>query len=134
MLEINLLGAFWVTKAAQEALRRSGGAIVNTASDAVYSGRTSSAAYACAKAALVQLTRQMALGLAPDVRVNAIAPGYVNSNWQCSFGDKQAQAEQSLPLARVGEPYEYADFIVFLAVGATYLTGETVISSGGGHL
>ncbi|MFO0997800.1 MAG: SDR family oxidoreductase [Alphaproteobacteria bacterium] len=134
ILSVNLLGAFWMTKAAAAALRASEGAVVNTVSDAAFGGGASSLAYACAKTALVRQTELLAKALAPRVRVNGIAPGYVNSNWECSFGDKEAAARERVPLARVGQPEDYAEMIVFFAAGALYMTGEVVIVNGGTRL
>lgn len=73
----------------------------------------------------------MARGLAPLVRVNGIAPGYVNSNWECSFGDMDAAAKATVPLARVGQPEDYAEVIVYLCAGAAYITGEVIPVTGG---
>lgn len=131
ILRVNLMSAFWMTKALAPALRASRGAVVNTVSIAGFGGGGSSAAYATAKAGLAGLTRELARGLAPDVRVNGIAPGYVNSGWECSFGDMDAAARAAVPLARVGQPEEYAELIVFLCAGAAYLTGEVIIAAGG---
>ena len=131
ILSVNLLGPFWMTKAAAPALKASCGSVVNTASISAFGGGASSTAYAAAKAGLVGLTRELARGLAPEVRVNAIAPGIVNSNWQCNFGDTEGRAKQVVPLQRVGQPEDYAEVIAFLAVGATYMTGETLTVSGG---
>jgi NAD(P)-dependent dehydrogenase (short-subunit alcohol dehydrogenase family) len=94
----------------------------------------SSTAYATAKAGLAGLTRELARGLAPAVRVNGIAPGLVNSNWECSFGDIAAMARASVPLARVGEPEDYAEVIVYLCAGASYITGEVIPVTGGTRL
>ena len=80
------------------------------------------------------MTQLLAKSLAPDVRVNGIAPGFVNSNWECSFGDIDEAAERSVPLKRVGQPSDYADAILFLAVGARYMTGETILINGGSKL
>ena len=91
----------------------------------------SSTAYATAKAALVGLTRELARGLAPGGRVNGIAPGLVNSNWECSFGDLDAAARATVPLGRVGEPGDYAEVIVYLCAGASYITGEVIPVTGG---
>lgn len=134
ILSVNLLGAFWATRAAASALRQGDGAVVNTVSDSAFGGGASSLAYACAKTALVRMTQLLAKGLAPDVRVNGIAPGFVNSNWECSFGDIDAAAERSVPLKRVGQPADYAEAILFLAVGARYMTGETILINGGSKL
>lgn len=134
MLRINLLSAFWVTSAVAPALTASGGAVVNTVSVSALGGGASSTAYATAKAGLVGLTRELARGLAPAVRVNGIAPGYVNSNWECSFGDMEAAARSAVPLARVGQPQEYAEVIVYLCAGAAYITGEVLPVTGGSRI
>jgi 3-oxoacyl-[acyl-carrier protein] reductase len=134
ILRINLMSAFWITKTLATELRRARGAVVNTASIAAYGGGASSLAYATAKTALVGLTRELARGLAPDVRVNGIAPGYVNSNWECSFGDINEAARRDVPLGRVGEPQDYADVIAYLCAGAPYVTGEVLAVTGGMRL
>ena len=134
ILRINLLSAFWMTKTLAEALRRANGAVVNTVSVSAFGGGASSTAYATAKAGLAGLTRELARGLAPHVRVNGIAPGYVNSNWECSFGDVEAVAKAEVPLARVGQPEEYAELIVYLCAGASYITGEVVAITGGARI
>jgi 3-oxoacyl-[acyl-carrier protein] reductase len=131
MLRVNLLSAFWMTKALAAALKDSAGAVVNTVSVSAFGGGASSTAYATAKAGLAGLTRELARGLAPAVRVNGIAPGVVNSNWQCSFGDLEALARATVPLARVGEPEDYAELIVYLCAGASYITGEVIPITGG---
>lgn len=131
ILRINLLSAFWMTKALAPDLRASGGAVVNTVSIAALGGGGSSAAYATAKAGLAGLTRELARGLAPVVRVNGIAPSFVNSPWECSFGDIEAAAKATAALARVGEPEDYAEVIVFLCAGASYITGEVIPVTGG---
>ena len=131
ILRVNLMSAFWVTKALAAALTTARGAVVNTVSVAAFGGGGSSAAYATAKAGLAGLTRELARGLAPAVRVNGIAPGYVNSNWECSFGDMDAAASATVPLARVGQTEDYAQVIVYLCVGAAYITGEVIPVTGG---
>jgi len=131
ILRVNLMSAFWTTKALAGALRSSRGVVVNTVSIAAFGGGGSSAAYATAKAGLAGLTRELARGLAPEVRVNGIAPGYVNSGWECSFGDMESAARATVPLARVGQPEDYAELIVFLCAGAAYITGEVIPITGG---
>jgi 3-oxoacyl-[acyl-carrier protein] reductase len=131
ILRINLLSAFWMTKTLAAALTHARGAVVNTVSEAALGGGGSSTAYATAKAGLAGLTRELARGLAPAVRVNGIAPGYVNSNWECSFGDIDAAAKATVPLARVGETQDYAEVIVYLCAGASYITGEVIPVTGG---
>src|SRR5450755_492807 len=131
ILRINLMSAFWMTKTLAAALTAARGAVVNTVSVAALGGGASSTAYATAKAGLAGLTRELARGLAPAVRVNGIAPGYVNSNWECSFGDMDAAAKATVPLARVGQTEDYAEVIVYLCAGASYITGEVIPVAGG---
>ncbi len=134
ILRINLLSAFWMTQALSSVLLESQGCVVNTVSEAAFGGGASSTAYATAKAGLAGLTRELARGLAPKVRVNGIAPGLVNSPWECSFGDTEAYAKQHVPLARVGQPGDYAEVIAYLCAGATYITGEVILVNGGSQL
>lgn len=134
ILRVNLLSAFWTTQALASPLRAARGAVVNTVSVAAFGGGGSSSAYATAKAALAGLTRELARGLAPQVRVNGIAPGYVNSRWECSFGDLERIARDSVPLARVGQPEDYAEVIVYLCAGAAYITGEVIPVTGGSRI
>lgn len=130
ILSVNLLGAFRCTAAAIDSLKRSQGAIVNTASIAGLVGAGSSSAYSASKAALISLTAEHARAFGPDVRVNAIAPGLVQSNWECSFDDQSATANR-IPLKRSGQPEDYAETILFLCAGAGYITGQTIVVDGG---
>lgn len=134
ILRINLMSAFWMTKTLAAALRDAQGAVVNTVSVSAFGGGGSSTAYATAKAGLAGLTRELARGLAPAVRVNGIAPGFVNSNWACSFGDLDAAARATVPLGRVGQPEEYAEVIVYLCAGGSYITGEVIPVTGGSRI
>ncbi|WEX79698.1 SDR family oxidoreductase (plasmid) [Sinorhizobium numidicum] len=135
MLDVNLLSAFWMTKAARTALMESHGAVVNTVSTGAFACTGSSTAYACAKAGLAHLTRHLAKALAPRVRVNGIAPGAVNSPWECSWGlDNEEWARTAVPLQRIGQPEEYAELITYLAAGASYITAQVVIADGGDFL
>ncbi len=134
ILRINLLSAFWMTKTLAAALTAARGAVVNTVSVAAFGGGGSSTAYSTAKAGLAGLTRELARGLAPAVRVNGIAPGYVNSNWECSFGDMDAAAKATVPLGRVGDTGDYAEVIVYLCAGAAYITGEVIPVTGGSRI
>jgi 3-oxoacyl-[acyl-carrier protein] reductase len=131
LVNVNLLGPYRCTRAAADTLRQSHGAIVNTASVSAFGGGGSSSPYCATKAALVAITREWSRALAPEVRVNAIAPGLVESDWMCRFEGTAFDAANEIPLQRPGEPDEYAEFILFLAAGATYMTGQTVIIDGG---
>lgn len=131
----NLVSVFRCTKAAAAALTERQGAVVSTASIAGLGCAGSSLAYSSIKAALINLTKDLARALAPAVRVNAIAPGSVNSSWmvQWSDSDLQRSIDRSL-LKRRGEPEDYAAVILFLAFGTRLMTGQTVAVEAGAML
>ena len=132
LLAVNLLGPFRCTQAAAPYLRKAHGAVVNTASIGAFGGGGSSTPYCVTKAGLVNLTQELARGLAPEVRVNAIAPGLVESDWVCRWDDEAVeQWIQRMPLRRVGTPADYAEVILFLCAGAAYVTGQTITVDGG---
>ncbi|WP_433337498.1 SDR family NAD(P)-dependent oxidoreductase [Spirillospora sp. CA-294931] len=135
ILEVNLTGAFLVAQqaAARMAERRSG-VIVNTASVSGMVGMPGYAAYNVSKAGLIELTKTMALELAPDVRVNAVCPGYVLTPMQRAEYTEQMIAERSaaLPLRRLGDPAEIAALVAYLAAPeAAFITGQCLVIDGG---
>ncbi|HVV94896.1 MAG TPA: SDR family oxidoreductase [Hyphomicrobiales bacterium] len=131
VLATNLVGTFRCTKAAAPALKAAHGAVVNTASIAALGGAGSSMAYSASKAGIANLTRNLARALAPEVRVNAIAPGAVESTWiEWTPEQLKLQVEKSL-LKRVGTPADYADVIVFLAFGTAMITGDMIVVDAG---
>ncbi|MGA8656349.1 MAG: SDR family oxidoreductase [Chthoniobacterales bacterium] len=119
-------------KAAADALRQSGGAIVNTASTAGLNTVGSSIAYGASKAGLINLTKNLARGLAPEVRVNAVAPGVVDTEWTRRWPKeaKQSAADRAV-LKRICIAQDVADVIVFLCVGTSMITGQTIVVDGG---
>ena len=132
IMDVNLLGAYLCARTAAKALKDGGGAIVNTASQAGLTGTGSSLAYAVSKAGLINLTRSLARGLAPEVRVNCIAPGMVDSPWECRFpGYDSPDRGEVVPLKMVGQPSHYAEAMLFFAPGASYVTGQTLLVDGG---
>ena len=132
VLETNLVGPFRCARAAAPWLREARGAVVNTASAAAYGRPGSSTAYAASKAGLVALTQRLAQGLGPEVRVNAIAPGYIRTPWSARFGERwERLSVERTALARAGEPDDIADTMLFLCAGATYITGQTILVDGG---
>ncbi len=132
ILSTNLIGPFRCAKAAAKALKASKGAIVNTASIAGMGEQGSSSAYSASKAGLVSLTRSLARGLAPEVRVNAVAPGSVNSPWQKDWPVERKQATiENTALKRLCEPDDIAEVILFLCAGGSMITGETIVVDGG---
>ena len=132
LLETNLLGPFRCTKAAAGALKAAHGAVVNTASIAGLNAVGSSLAYGATKAGLISLTRNLARALAPDARVNAVAPGAVDSTWQIEWTDEQRRSSiENALLKRRCTPEDIAEVIVFLGFGAAMVTGQTVVVDGG---
>ena len=132
LLTVNLLGPFRCARAAAPALKESRGAIVNTASIAGIIGAGSSTPYAATKAGLINLTKALARGLAPEVRVNAVAPGMLDSGWECEWvPDDRETKRREVPLQRIGEPADFAGAMLYLAADATYVTGHTLVIDGG---
>ena len=132
ILTTNLIGPFRCAKAAAEALRHSRGAIVNTASVAGLDMTGSSMAYGASKAGLINLTKNLARGLAPEVRVNAVAPGLVDTEWTRSWPtDYKQRVIERAALKRSCCPQDIADVIVFLCVGTSMITGQTIVVDGG---
>ena len=139
VLGVNLLGAFRCARALEPALRERRGAVVNVASISGHRGVGSSIPYGVSKAALVQLTRSLAVVLGPQVRVNSVSPGTVATRWQLDqFGDEgfaeRAEAERAVsPLARTPGPDDVADAILGL-LGSDVVTGVDVVVDSGKHL
>lgn len=132
ILSTNLIGPYRCACSAAAALKARRGAIVNTASVAGLGRRGSSIAYAASKAGLVNLTRSLAQALAPEVRVNAVAPGLVQTPWTEAWPTERKAATLSRTmLGRFASPEDIAETILFLAAGAAYTTGETLVVDGG---
>lgn len=132
VLEVNLRGVFRCAKAAGPALRAAGGAMVNLASIAGINSAGSSMAYGATKAGVISLTKNLARGLAPEVRVNAVAPGAVDSSWTIEWSAEQRRASiENALLKRRCTPEDLAEVIVFLLAGAAMVTGQTIVVDGG---
>jgi 3-oxoacyl-[acyl-carrier protein] reductase len=117
---------------AAPALKAARGAIVNTASVAGLGAIGSSVAYGASKAALVNLTKNLARALAPEVRVNAVAPGLVDSPWTKSWPEERKRAHVAGTLIhRMVTPEDIAEAMLFLAAGAAMVTGQTLVVDGG---
>jgi 3-oxoacyl-[acyl-carrier protein] reductase len=126
-LNTNLRGAFYCMRSAAPYLKQSTGAsIVNIVSIAPYSGQGSSIVYAASKAGLISMTKSFARVLAPDVRVNAVAPGFVRTRFAGWPQEVFDEAEKTTPLKRIASPEEIGAAAVFLACDATATTGETI--------
>ena len=137
ILGVNVIGAFQCSRAAKEALVASGsGEIVNISSVAGVAGIGSSIPYCASKAALNNMTVTLARVLAPSVRVNAIAPGFVATRWlQKGLGDSyeagKKAAEQRTLLHKVCEPEDVASAVLGIITGSDLLTGQIIPLEGG---
>jgi 3-oxoacyl-[acyl-carrier protein] reductase len=132
ILNTNLIGPFRCAHAAVPALRLAKGAICSTASIAGTQGSGSSIPYAASKAGVINLTRSLARSLAPDIRVNAVAPGFVDSPWNKEWPqDRKAASVEKTPLKRACTPEDIAEVAFFLLAGGSMITGQTIIVDGG---
>lgn len=132
MFALNLRAPFFVAQRAAPHLARAKGAIVNIADLAAYETWPAYVPHGITKAGVVQMTRALARALAPDVRVNAVAPGAVllPDDW-----DAQAAARlvSTTPLARLGSPDDIVQAVLYL-LAADYVTGEVIVVDGGRHV
>ena len=130
IFEVNVFGTWAVSVAAMPALREARGAIVNVASVAGVRPTGSSIPYAASKAALNHMTALLAKVVGPEVRVNAVAPGLVDTPWTADWGVVREVVQQVAPLRRSGLPDDVAEMVVALA-RAAYVTGQVVVVDGG---
>ena len=135
LIGTNLRAPLFLAQAAAPALRKSQGAIVNIADIHAERPLKNFVVYSIAKAGLVGMTRSLARELAPEIRVNAIAPGPILWPDDASFDELSRQRIISnTPLKREGEPDDIAKAVYFLIADATYVTGETIRVDGGRHI
>jgi 3-oxoacyl-[acyl-carrier protein] reductase len=137
ILKVNVRGPFQCTRAAKEPMLASGGgAVVNVSSVAGVAGVGSSIPYCASKAALNNMTITLARALAPRIRVNAVAPGFITTRWlKNGLGPnyetvKQAQ-EKRAPLGKVCEPEDVAAAIMGFITGSDLVTGQILVCDGG---
>jgi NAD(P)-dependent dehydrogenase (short-subunit alcohol dehydrogenase family) len=128
---VNVLGAFYCIRAAMPMLKASKGSVVNVTSVAGLSGQGSSIPYCASKAALNCMTQSLARAFGPDVRVNAVAPGPINTRWLAGREAQVAKYLETAPLGRAAEPDDIADAILYLACGTTLTTGQVLVVDGG---
>ena len=139
IIDINVKGVFFCTRAAIEALRSAGGNIVNTASVSGLIGHPDSAVYCASKGAVVNMTRAMALEFAPTVRVNCVCPGAVDTDMMRQGLTPGPEVEASLaasaaahPLERIATAEEIAAAMLYLASDdARFVTGAALAIDGG---
>jgi ketoreductase RED2 len=131
ILRVNVLGTWNVIRAAAPHLRASGdGVIVNVTSIAGLRPVGSSIPYAVSKAAINHLTVLLANALGPEIRVHAVAPGLIDTQWTESWDDIRAAVTTTAPLRRSGSPQDVADACVAL-VATRYATGQVLVVDGG---
>lgn len=136
IMSVNLRGCFLVGREAVARMHGAGrgGRVINVASELACLGRADYSAYCASKAAVLGLTRSWARELAPDILVNAVAPGPVDTPMlsRDTMSPDVLARESDLPLGRIGRPEEIASVIAFLAgPGASYVTGQTFGPNGG---
>ncbi|OPA87636.1 short-chain dehydrogenase [Pseudomonas fluorescens] len=138
LYEVNVIAPFRLIAEAQAALRdsaRSGrpGCIVNISSHAGVRPKGASIPYSATKAALNHMTRLLAVSLAPDIRVNAVAPGLVDTPLTAEWTQAQQLWKEHSPMRRAASPEDIAQAVAML-VASDYLTGEILLSDGGLNL
>jgi 3-oxoacyl-[acyl-carrier protein] reductase len=138
ILDVNVKGAFRCARAAAALLQANEGMIVNVSSiSGVLAPSTmSSLAYGTAKAALIHLTRGLAVAMAPKVRVNCVAPAFTDTLWMsqhfgAEYEDVIAKASAGYPLKRIASPEDVAGAILGLITGGDFVTGQTLLVDGG---
>ncbi len=138
IMDVNVKAAFRCTRAAVALLSKAQGVVINVSSISgiLATVTSSSLAYGAAKAALIYLTRGLAVALAPKVRVNAVAPAFTDTQWMRKhYGDDYdqivAQAASNYPLRRIARTEDVAEAIVSLVTGGDFVTGQTLVVDGG---
>jgi 3-oxoacyl-[acyl-carrier protein] reductase len=134
VISVNLKGTFNCTKAVVKPLLRKGGSIVNIASVIGLMGNAGQSNYAASKAGIIGFTKSVAKEYAErNIRVNAVAPGFIRTDMTAVLGDKDREAMiNAVPLRRVGEPVDVAGVVYFLLSDySSYVTGEVINVSGG---
>ena len=138
---VNVVGAYQMCRAAVPHMRASGGgAIVNVSSNVAFTGGGSSLAYTASKGALNALTKALARTCGPEIRVNAVCPGIIDTRWMRqtlgadAYGALAQRFSQTAPLGRVATPEDVAGAVVWLIEGADFITGELLSVDGGVRL
>jgi 3-oxoacyl-[acyl-carrier protein] reductase len=138
---VNTVGAYQMIRAVEPALRQHSIAhVINMASIAAITGVGSSIAYAASKGAMITMTMSLARVLGPQIRVNAICPGFVQGEWleqglgKDNYQAMLSKAQKLAPLNDTATPERIAETAVGIVTGMDWTTGETIIVDGGSHL
>jgi 3-oxoacyl-[acyl-carrier protein] reductase len=133
---VNVRGLFQVTRAAVPLLKKSRGCVVNTASIVGLRPGPQPLPYAASKAAVVNLTKTLAWNLGPEIRVNAVAPGWMEGDWmkrmlKDKYADLMEKRAKATPLSRVVTADDVAETMMSLIQSNRFVTGEVVVIDGG---
>jgi len=133
---VNVRGLFQVTRAAVPLLRKSQGCVINTASIVGLRPGPQPLPYAASKAAVVNLTKTLAWNLGPEVRVNAVAPGWMEGDWmkrmlKDKYGELMGKRAKATPLKRVVTADDVAETMMSLIQSNRFVTGEVIVIDGG---
>lgn len=134
--EVNVIGAYQMVKLAAPFLKKVNGAIVNISSISAISGVGSSIAYAASKGALSTMTLSLAHALAPEIRVNGVCPGFIQTRWTKGFlGDRYESVKKNFEKAtlinQTSLPEDIAKGIIYLAIDAVTTSGQLLTVDGG---
>jgi NAD(P)-dependent dehydrogenase (short-subunit alcohol dehydrogenase family) len=132
----HVTGGFLMTRSAVPLLRERGGSILFIASTRAFQSEPETEAYAAAKGGLVALTHALAVSLGPDIRVNAICPGWIETGpWQKASVRKEPEHRpidrEQHPVGRIGTPDDIADAVLYLTDHAGFTTGQALVIDGG---
>lgn len=133
---VNVRGLFQVTRAAVPLLKKSQGCVVNTASIVGLRPGPQPLPYAAAKAAVVNLTKTLAWNLGPEIRVNAVAPGWMEGDWmkrmlKDKYDELMGKRAKATPLRRVVSAEDVAETMLSLILSNRFVTGEVIVIDGG---
>lgn len=132
ILGVNVKGTFFCCRGVIPIMKASGsGTIINIASIAGIIGAGSSIAYNVSKAGVISITKSLARAFAPQIRVNAIAPGVVDTRWIAGWKEFRKKNLESTPMKRIAQPKDIAEVALFLAADAGFVTGQTIVVDGG---
>jgi 3-oxoacyl-[acyl-carrier protein] reductase len=138
---VNVVGAYQMIRAVEPHMRKQGaGAVVNNSSIGGVTGIASSMAYAASKAALNLMGKSLAHVLAPEIRINTVVPGMIQTRWLKGGMSEEAyetmleKVTQMVPLKKVATAEEVAEALIWFLEGASVVTGETLIVDSGIHL
>ncbi|HJV47159.1 MAG TPA: glucose 1-dehydrogenase [Bacillota bacterium] len=131
VMSVNVKGTFFCCRAAHEELKKNKGCILNITSIAGMTGLGSSIAYSASKAAEISLTKSLARVMAPEVRVNCLSPGIVETRWVAGQEDHIKRLAAGTPLGRVASPEDVAEVAFSMIANAEFVTGQNFVVDGG---